>query len=179
MYLWGKYNATLISCRLAYNRSDFFATHTRPLNEKEILKLSQKRTRKYIKRNYSFQNVNITVNKQFKSSLNPKGRWYNTQEKLSSFPSYIAALLKGKNTNGLFWLQKRMEQFMDFMPTKAMTTPLFLLIVTWNILWTSANNTSARLLCDSTITQMKTHIIRLACWQVSKTNPVQYGAVLK
>ena len=74
----------------------FFATHTRPLNEKEILKLSQKRTRKYIKRNYSFQNVNITVNKQFKSSLNPKGRWYNTQEKLSSFPSYIAALLKGK-----------------------------------------------------------------------------------
>ncbi len=74
----------------------FFILHRNPLNEEEILKLSQKRTRKYIKKKYTFNNVPITVNKQFKSSLKPNGCWYNVNESLVNFPSYIAALLKGK-----------------------------------------------------------------------------------
>ena len=47
----------------------FFILHRNPLNEEEILKLSQRRTRKYIKKKYTFNNVPITANKQFKSSL--------------------------------------------------------------------------------------------------------------
>jgi len=74
----------------------YFVFHRTPLSEEEILKLSQKRTRKYIKKNYSFNNVPVTINKQFKSSLKPNGKWYNAEEKLYSFPSYIAGLLKGK-----------------------------------------------------------------------------------
>jgi len=71
----------------------YFVFHRTPLSEEEILKLSQKRTRKYIKKNYSFNNVPVTINKQFKSSLKPNGKWYNAEEKLYSFPSYIAGLL--------------------------------------------------------------------------------------
>lgn len=74
----------------------FFILHRNPLNEEEILKLSQKRTRKYIKKNYTFNNVPVAVNKQFKSSLKPNGCWYNVNERLATFPSYVAALLKGK-----------------------------------------------------------------------------------
>lgn len=74
----------------------FFISHRNPLNDIDISNLSQKRTRKYIKKNYSFNNVPVTVNKQLKSSLKPNGKWYNTEEKLYYFPSYVAALLKGK-----------------------------------------------------------------------------------
>lgn len=74
----------------------FFILHRNPLNEEEILKLSQRRTHKYIKKNYTFNNVPVAVNKEFKSSLKPNGCWYNANESLASFPSYIAALLKGK-----------------------------------------------------------------------------------
>ncbi len=74
----------------------FFIFHTTPLSEQEILKLSQKRTRKYIKEKYSFKNVPIAIDTHFKSSLNPKGKWYYIRQDLSYFPSYIAALLKGK-----------------------------------------------------------------------------------
>lgn len=74
----------------------FFALHRNPLSEDEISKLSQKRTRKYIRKNYSFNNVPVSIDKQFKSSLKPNGKWYNIEEKLYCFPSYIAALLKGK-----------------------------------------------------------------------------------
>lgn len=74
----------------------YFIFHRKPLSEEEIIKLSQKRTRKYIKKNYSFNNVSVSIDKQFKSSLKPNGKWYNTEEKLDSFPSYIAGLLKGK-----------------------------------------------------------------------------------
>lgn len=74
----------------------FFVLHRNPLSDDEILKLSQKRTHKYIKKNYTFNNVPVAVNKEFKSSLKPNGCWYNANESLASFPSYIAALLKGK-----------------------------------------------------------------------------------
>ncbi len=74
----------------------FFILHRNPLNDEEILKLSQKRTRKYIKKKYTFNNVPVSIDKHFKSSLKPNGCWYNTNENLASFPSYIAALLKGK-----------------------------------------------------------------------------------
>lgn len=81
---------------MAYNRNCFFILHRNPLNEQEILKLSKKRVRKYIKKNYTFNNIPVAINKQFKSSLKPNGCWYNVNESLSSFPSYVAALLKGK-----------------------------------------------------------------------------------
>jgi len=74
----------------------FFFRHQEPLNENELLQLSKKRTREYIKKYYQFNKVTVTVNKQFKASLNPEGKWYTTEMELSLFPSYIAALLKGK-----------------------------------------------------------------------------------
>lgn len=88
----------LIICLLIWSLTEFifFLLHRKPLNEKEILKLSQKRRKKYIRKNYTFTSTNVFVDKQFKSSLNPRGKWYNINEKLASFPSYVAALLKGK-----------------------------------------------------------------------------------
>lgn len=74
----------------------YFLFHLKPLNNNEIQKLSQKRKEKYIKQNYNFTVYNISVNKSFKSSMKPSGKWYDTQENLSRFPSLVAALLKGK-----------------------------------------------------------------------------------
>lgn len=74
----------------------FFIFHKKPLNEKEIKKLSEKRKRKYIKHNYNFVWYNLSVNKTFKSSMKPSGNWYDVREELRTFPSLISALLKGK-----------------------------------------------------------------------------------
>lgn len=74
----------------------FFVKHQEPLDENELLQLSKKRTREYIHKHYQFKKVVVTVNKRFKASLNPNGKWYETEIELSLFPSYVAALLKGK-----------------------------------------------------------------------------------
>lgn len=85
----------------------YFLTHIRALNEKEIHNLSIKRTKKYINKIYNFQLTNVSVNMLFKSSMNPAGAWYDTHENLYSFPSLVAALLKGKKHE---WVVLAIEQ---------------------------------------------------------------------
>lgn len=74
----------------------FYITHRRPLSEIEIKKLSLKRTKKYIRRNYHFEKYNIAVDKRFKSSMNKLGKLYSIRESLHAFLSLAAALLKSK-----------------------------------------------------------------------------------
>ena len=74
----------------------FFLLHIRPLSEKEIKKLSTKRKRKYIRKNYNFSIKHATVNPSFKSAMNPKGALYRVNMPLNSFPAYVSLLLKGK-----------------------------------------------------------------------------------
>ena len=74
----------------------FFIRHRNPLNENELSQLSIKRTKKYIKQHYQFNQVAVSVDKHFKSSLRPQGKWYQVEISLASFPSYVSMLLKGK-----------------------------------------------------------------------------------
>lgn len=74
----------------------YFLFHLKPLNNEEIQKLSNKRRLNYIKKNFNFSHYDLTVNKAFKSSMKPTGKWYNIREELSKFPSLVSALLKGK-----------------------------------------------------------------------------------
>lgn len=74
----------------------YFFTHRRPLEFKEMQKLSAIRRMQYIKNTYNFNYYNVPVNIVFKSSMKPGGAWYDVREDLYSFPSLVATLLKGK-----------------------------------------------------------------------------------
>lgn len=74
----------------------FLLTHRRELTDVEMEKLSQKRRKNYIRMNYNFRLVNAFPDKNFKSSMNPKGQMYNANISLEDFPSYAANLLKWK-----------------------------------------------------------------------------------
>lgn len=75
----------------------FFITHRHPLSDDNISALSRKRKRKYIASVFRFSAVSfVIVEKRFKSSLRPNGKYYSVSIGVSSFPSYIASLLKGK-----------------------------------------------------------------------------------
>jgi len=74
----------------------FYVKHKHPLSEVEIEKLSKKRRRKHIATAYNFKHYDITVNKQFKSSMSTAGKLYTIDEDLHTFPSTAAALLKSK-----------------------------------------------------------------------------------
>ena len=74
----------------------FWITHRKPLTDEEIRKLSKKRARIYARKKYQFPQVAISVNKEFKSALKPSGKLYSIDESLQTFPSLVAALLKGK-----------------------------------------------------------------------------------
>lgn len=74
----------------------FIAIHLRPLREEEIRVLGQKRRNKQIPEYFSFDNREFNISKDFKKSMRPDGRFYQTNESLFEFPSLAAALLKYK-----------------------------------------------------------------------------------
>ncbi len=74
----------------------FIITHIRPLNEREILKLSQKRRKSKIKEYFSFNNSEYNVDKEFKRKMKADGKFYQISKILFEFPSIAAGLLKYK-----------------------------------------------------------------------------------
>ena len=74
----------------------FLLLHLRPLNDRQIVRLSGKRRRKFIRKNYSFSINHAYVDPMFKSSMNPNGKLYSVNLPLCSFPAYTSLLLKGK-----------------------------------------------------------------------------------
>ena len=74
----------------------FIFTHTRPLTEVEVHKLSSKRRYKQINIYFSFNSTQREVNKEFKKNMKPNGKFYSMDENLFAFPSIAAGLLKYK-----------------------------------------------------------------------------------
>lgn len=74
----------------------FIITHFRALNDDEVNNLALKRRNKDIQAYYSFCNYEIQVDKEFKKSMKPDGKFYKINESLRNFPSIAAALLKYK-----------------------------------------------------------------------------------
>lgn len=74
----------------------FYLTHRKPLDDSEINSLSQKRRKRYILQNYTFNIKSTPIDRDFKSKMNPKGKLYSVDLQLNSLPAYIASLLKGK-----------------------------------------------------------------------------------
>ena len=74
----------------------FIVSHLRPLRENEINVLSEKRRNKGIIKYFSFDIQEYSVNKNFKKSMNPNGKFYQISEDLYTFPSLSAGLLKYK-----------------------------------------------------------------------------------
>lgn len=75
----------------------FILTHLQPLTQEEIKSLAGKRRNNQIRLYYSFDNRELSVDKEFKKRMNSSGKFYNIKEMtLFSFPSTVAALLKYK-----------------------------------------------------------------------------------
>lgn len=74
----------------------FIITHLRPLNEREIQKLSDKRRNREINRYFTFNKSEYNVNKEFKKKMKPTGKYYHISTDLLEFPSIAAGLLKYK-----------------------------------------------------------------------------------
>lgn len=75
----------------------FYCTHKKPLTYEQVKKLSKKYAKKYVNKQYKFKKGSVSVNPAFKSNLDINGRWYEINEPVDTFPSYISALLKGKH----------------------------------------------------------------------------------
>jgi hypothetical protein len=74
----------------------FWLFHRRPLTEDEIVTLASVRRRIDVNRYFNFSRIQIPVNREFKSSMHAKGKFYKVSVPLSELPAYAAALLKGK-----------------------------------------------------------------------------------
>ena len=77
----------------------FIISQSRPLSNKEINKLANKRRRKLMNNYYNFSNFKYSVDKNFKSNMNSEGMFYRFTKKtedLHTFPSVVSALLKYK-----------------------------------------------------------------------------------
>ena len=74
----------------------FLLTHLRPLNEREIQDLSNRRRDKEINRYFSFDMDEYQVDKEFKGRMNGDGEFYHIHDTLFEFPSVAAGLLKYK-----------------------------------------------------------------------------------
>jgi len=104
----------------------FIAFHLRPLRENEINVLSEKRRNKEIIKYFSFDIHEYSVNKNFKKSMNPNGKFYQISEDLYTFPSLSAGLLKYKKHEwiiisfekdrkiSLIWLNKGFDRSIVF-----------------------------------------------------------------
>lgn len=71
-------------------------THLRPLTEEEIRQLGTKRRSKHVRRYFSFDRRQFSVNREFKRRMKPTGRFYQINRSLHVFPSIAAGLLKYK-----------------------------------------------------------------------------------
>lgn len=74
----------------------YCSTSKKPLTQNEINRLMNKRRKKYLKKYYTFNQVNSFPYKDFKSNLKANGMFYPANIELLHFPSYVANLLKGK-----------------------------------------------------------------------------------
>src|SRR6056297_782018 len=74
----------------------FFILHLRPLSENEVKDLAEKRRKKLINNYYRFSSQETTVDKEFKSNMNPNGIYYEMDEDSYYFPAIVAALMKYK-----------------------------------------------------------------------------------
>ena len=74
----------------------FIVTHLRPLNDKEMKNLSDKRRGKAIRQYFHFDPQEYNVDKDFKKRMNPNGKFYGISEDLYCFPAIAAGLLKYK-----------------------------------------------------------------------------------
>lgn len=74
----------------------FIIFHLRPLKEKEISSLANKRRGKSIKKYFCFDKREYNPDYSFKKRMAPKGKFYEVQERLYEFPSTASALLKYK-----------------------------------------------------------------------------------
>jgi len=74
----------------------FYLTHKNPLNDLQIEKLSIKRRKRYIRKNYTFHIRSTIIDSKFKSKMNSNGKLYSVNLPLPNFPAYVSALLKGK-----------------------------------------------------------------------------------
>lgn len=74
----------------------YVITHLHPLNEKEVLKLADKRRNRAIKKYYKYTTKEKSVDKGFKKGMKSTGAYYLINEDLSLFPSIAAGLLKYK-----------------------------------------------------------------------------------
>ncbi|HAX43822.1 MAG TPA: Mov34/MPN/PAD-1 family protein [Bryobacteraceae bacterium] len=74
----------------------FVVLHLGPLGPDDVLALAHKRRRHKIKSFYTWARNETAVDRDFKSSMNKNGALHSVSEPLSSTPSLVAALLKGK-----------------------------------------------------------------------------------
>lgn len=100
----------------------FILTHLRPLTHEEIKSLASKRRSNQVRAYYSFDNRELSVDKEFKKQMNSSGTYYDVNETLFSFPSTAAALLKYKKNEwiiigfernksiDLIWLNKGFDR---------------------------------------------------------------------
>lgn len=86
-------------CAVGYliYKISFFVTYSKPLSEDEILQLAEKKMKKSVRDSFEFKLLeDVCPKKDFKSSLNPEGEFYECDIRIASFPTYVARLLKGK-----------------------------------------------------------------------------------
>ncbi len=75
----------------------FYFTHRKPLTYEQVVSLARRRAKAYASKNYKFSKARIASNPAFKTHMDITGRWYTINEPLSTFPSLVADLLKGKH----------------------------------------------------------------------------------
>ena len=74
----------------------FILTHIRQLNDFEVNQLGTKRRTKQIRRYFSYDRGETSVDKEFKKRMKSSGKFYPIRKRLQNFPSVAAALLKYK-----------------------------------------------------------------------------------
>lgn len=92
----------------------FIVTHLRPLSEKEIKILADKRRRKSIYIYFDYKKEPSSVNNDFKKKMKSKGCFYRVDELLFNFPSLVGGLLKYKKHEWIivaFEKDKQIEYF--------------------------------------------------------------------
>ncbi len=81
---------------IAFLNIIFNITHKTPITYDQARKLAKYYAQSYIRKTYKFRKGALPVDPYFKSNMNATGMWYDIAEPLSTFPAYIASLLKGK-----------------------------------------------------------------------------------
>lgn len=74
----------------------FIVRHNRPLTENEIKELSEARRREYINRNFHLSHTSLSINSNYRSSLEKAGRWDRINIAYSNSCSFLTELLRYK-----------------------------------------------------------------------------------